>query len=210
MFNLKAVRNGLGYLRSHPSFLLQAAKDATRLQIDVPLDLLRWAVARMPKKGKLAGLEVYANPPALGVAATLDLFGTQMRVTADVGFDAVSARSDELRIELRIAELKISAPPNSPAAQMLGAMDLKRPGNLLGFLPKKPPGLVEARDDRFVFDLMRVPALAGNKGLKKALEVLQDVVHIKEVRTSGDLLTIGLGVQVGAVPGALAKLRAAY
>jgi len=34
---------------------------------------------------------------------------------------------------------------------------------------------VEARDDRFVFDLLRLPKLAQNRGLRRVLSVLSDV-----------------------------------
>jgi hypothetical protein len=137
----------------------------------------------------------------------VDLFGTKLRVSANIGFDAVSAGPEEMRIEIRVGDLKVVAPPGSPAAQMISAMDLKRPGSLMGFMPRRPAVLVEARDDRFVFDLLKVPALAKNKALRKALTVLSDVLSIKEVTTNGDVLVISFGVRPTAVPGALLKLR---
>lgn len=210
MLPIEAVKNGLGYLRQNPTFLLQAARDAARLRIAVPLDALRWLIEKLPKRGKgPQELEVFATPPALGVGATVDLFGTKLRVSASVSIDQVRAGSEEVRIELRVADLQIQAPPGSPAAQMIGAMDLKRPGNLMGFMPKKPPALVEAKDDRFVLDLLRVPSLGANKVLRKALGVVADVVSIKEIRTQGDVLVIGLGVHPLALPGALRRLQAA-
>ena len=96
----------------------------------------------------------------------------------------------------------------SPAAMMLGSMDLTKPGNLMGFMPQKPPALVEASGDRFVLDLLKVPKLAANKGLKKLLALVADVIVIKDVRTEGDMLVVGFKVNARALPLALARLRA--
>ena len=38
------------------------------------------------------------------------------------------------------------------------------------FLPKRPPAIVEADGDRIVLDLMKVPAVADNRRLRRMLD----------------------------------------
>jgi len=113
MLPIDALKNGLGYLRSNPMFVVHAARDAARLRVDVPIDLLRWLVARLPKGKGPGEIEIYAKPPALGIGATIDLFGTKLRVTANIGFDTVRADQEEMRIEIRVGDLKVVAPPGA-------------------------------------------------------------------------------------------------
>ena len=87
-------------------------------------------------------------------------------------------------------------------------MELSETGTLLGMVPQQPPALVEASGDRFVLDLLKVPKLAANKGLKRLLALVADVIVIKDVRTEGDMLVVGFKVNARALPLALARLRA--
>jgi len=207
---IDAMKDGLSYLRANPLFLVRAARNAARLRLGIPIDALRWLVDHRPKGGKgPESIELYAAPPALGVGATVDLFGTKLSISSSIEIENVDANESALQVALRVRDLKVDAPAGSPAAMMLGSMDLKNPGNLMGFLPQRPPALVEAKGDRFVIDLLKVPKLGGNKLLKRALAVLADVVTIKDVKTEGDMLIVGFGVNARALPLALARLRSA-
>ncbi len=206
---LEMVKDGLSYLRANPLFLVRAARNAARLRLGIPIDALRWLVEHRPKGGKgPESIELYAAPPALGVGATVDLFGTKLGISSSIEIDSIDANEDALRVVLRVRDLKVDAPKGSPAAMMLGSMDLSKPGNLMGMMPQKPPALVEASGDRFVLDLLKVPKLAANKGLKRLLALVADVIVIKDVRTEGDMLVVGFKVNARALPLALARLRA--
>jgi hypothetical protein len=206
---LALVKGSLSYLRSNPAFLVKAAVNAARMKVAIPIDALRWMVDQRPKNGKgPERLDLVANGQDLGISATVDVFGTKISSSSSLRIDSVSAAPDSLRIELRVLDLKVDAPAGSPAAMMLGSMDLKRPGNLMGFMPKKPAALVDARDDRFVLDLMLIPKLAANKMLRRVLSLVSDVVGVKDVRVENDMLVISFSVNPRGVPLALARLRA--
>jgi hypothetical protein len=97
-----------------------------------------------------------------------------------------------LQVALTVRSLELDAPAGSPAAMMISRLDLKRPATLLDMLPKKPPIIAEALEDRFVLDLLRLRPLARNATLRRALAVLGPVLGIGAVATDGDLLTIAL------------------
>ena len=202
-----ALRDGLQFLKSHPLFLVQAARNAARLEISIPLDLVRWFVERRPAGKGPERIDVAAAPPAVGVGVTLDLYGTKIDVSTNVAVEAVDNLVDGLRISLRVRDLQVKAPPGSPAAMMVGALDLKRPASLLKMMPLPLPALVEARDDLFVLDLLKVPKLGNNPTVRKLVAALADVARVRDVRTEDDLLIIGLALNPLALPQALLKLR---
>ena len=205
---LDLATGGLSYLRQNPMFLLAAARNAARLHVAVPLDLLRWAIDRRPRGKGPERIEISGSDGALGVALTVDLYGTKIDVSTRVEVESIENLADALRISLRVSDLDVKAPANSPAAQMIKAMDLSRPGNLMKMMPKRHAALVEATDDRFVIDLLQVPALAKNRTLRRLLAGLSDALVIRTVATEGDLLLIGLRVDPLSVPSALLRLRA--
>lgn len=204
---LNAVHSGISYLRSHPMYLVDAARNAARLQLSVPLDLLRWMIERRPRGKGPERIELYASPPALGVALTVDLYGTKIDVSANMGIEAVESQPDALRLSLRVRDLAVRAPEGSPASMMVQTLDLKRPGNLMNLMPQRHNALLEARDDLFVIDLLKIRKLAENQPLRKALAALSDSVSITRVYTEGDLLVIGINVNPFALPMAVARLR---
>lgn len=208
VIGLDAIKNGLSYVRRNPAFLVRAALHATRLEIGVPLDALRWLLGRLPQgKSKAPDIRISASPPALRVEMDLDLMGQPLGISTLLYIEKVGIEAERLLIELRVKHLKIKAPPQSPINQMLAAVDLNRPGSLVGFVPMKIPALVEARDDLFVFDLLQIPKLAGNAGLRRALSALSEVLAIRQVQTEDELLVIGLRAQPMKLPAALGRLR---
>jgi hypothetical protein len=205
-----ALRAGLDYVRKNPLTLLTAAKQAARLRITVPLDLVRWGVAKI-RSSKVSDFAISSAPPGIGVGLTASVMGSQLRVGGVVKIDEITVGPGTLRIELRLHELAIKSAEGaaaSPITQMLGAVDLGKPGNLVSFLPKKPALLVEAKDDRFVLDLMKVGKLGQNKKLMRALDLISPVLAIRDVEVSGDDLLIGLRIRPTGLPSALAALRA--
>jgi hypothetical protein len=208
VIGLGALQDSFNYLLGNPAFLVRAAVNAARLRVGIPLDALRWLASHLLHGPKVPqDVEITGAPPALGLAMTVNLMGTPLRIKTALHVDDLRAQDPQLLLELRVRDLAVQAPPNSPAAQMFGAMDLSKPGNLMAFMPKRPPALIESRDDRFVFDLMRVPALAKNPLVARALFALAEVISVREIRVEDDMLVLALRATPFGLPLALARIR---
>jgi hypothetical protein len=107
-------------------------------------------------------------------------------------------------------KLALIGDSTTPVATLIksGALDLSKPGNLVKFLPKLPPAIVLADDDRIVLDLMKIPALAGNEMLRRALAIVTPVMSVRAVETDHDHLYVALRASPRGLPRAIAALRA--
>jgi hypothetical protein len=205
-----ALRAGAGYIRRRPGELLNVARNAAGLKLTIPLDALRWLDEHMPKKPKAPkDLVLGASPPALSFGITSELMGNAFRVGADVRVEEVKAGPDELRVTIRVQNLTLKAlgGQDSPMANLFKAMDLSKPAALLNFAPAKPPAIVEAKDDRFVLDLLKVPKIAANPVVRRLLEIVTPVLSIGDVRTVEDHLVVALRARPAGLSSALAALR---
>jgi hypothetical protein len=207
------LRAAARYVRDNPSALVKAATDATSLRFGVPIVALRWAAGQVaPSKKAPKDIEVGSSPPALRFGATVDAMGTPVRATGAVRIDEVTLSVDSIRIGIRLNELKLVllGESDSPLAILIksGALDLSKPGNLLKVLPKRPVAIVEAEGDRMVIDLLRVPALAKNGRLRKALAVITPLLGIRAIETDRDHLYVSLRATPGGFRQALAALGA--
>jgi hypothetical protein len=205
------LRAAARYVRNNPRVLVKAATDATSLRFGVPIVALRWAAGQMqPGKKAPKDVEVDASPPALRFGATVDAMGTPVRASGAIRIDEVTLSTDSIRIGIRLNELKLVliGESDSPVAILIksGALDLSKPGNLVKVLPKRPPAIVEARDDRVVIDLLRIPAIAKNRGLRRALAVLTPLLGIRAIETDRDHLYVALRATPGGLRDALAAL----
>lgn len=196
--------HALTYLLSHPTFPLQSARNAMRREITVPLALLRWGIDRRPRGKGPEKIELFAADPALGMGLTVDLFGTKLEVSSEITIESIELREDALNLALRIANLKLSAPEGSPAAMMVGSLDLSRPAALMNMMPQKHSAIVDAKDDRFVIDLLKIKALAKNPYLKRVLAALS-FVRVTGARVDGENLALELDVSPLAAPSALKR-----
>jgi hypothetical protein len=196
--------HALTYLLSHPLFPIQSARNAMRREITVPLALLRWGIDRRPRGKGPEKIDLFPADPALGMALTVDLFGTKLDVTSEITIEGINLREDALELSLRIANLRLAAPEGSPAAMMVNSMDLSRPAALMNMMPQKHAALVDAKDDRFVIDLLKIKALAKNPYLKRVLAALS-FVRVTGVRAEGDNLALELDVSPLAAPSALKR-----
>jgi hypothetical protein len=207
---MDALKASAGYLRRRPGELVTVAKNAAGLRLTIPLDALRWLNEHLNTSAKgPKDVSIAAAAPALALGATSQLMGNAFRVAADLRVEEVRAGADELQLVLRIGNLALTAlgSKDSPMANLFKAMDLSKPGQLLSFLPARPPALVEAKDDRFVIDLLKVPKIAANPVVRRALEVVTPLLSIGEVRTEDDHLVIALRTRAGGLSAALAALR---
>jgi len=206
-----AIQTGVSYLARHPGTLFSMARNAAALRLTIPLDALRWAAARS-KKGPSDVVLGDANG-AVTFGATLDVMGAKLRAEAGIYIEEVRLGPDELRIAFRVADLRLRSLDGdaSPMGQLLksGAIDPSKPANLVNFMPKKPAALVEAKDDRFAVDLMKVPKLAQNARLRAILATFRPLVSIREVRAEHDQLLIGLRPHPMGVVSAAGALLAA-
>lgn len=209
-FPRDALRAGADYLRRHPGVLLTVAKNAAGLKLTVPLDSLRWLVEHAPKSKKAPrDVALGAASPALSVAMTSELMGNAFRAGSDITIEEVRAGAEELVVKLRVDNLSLKAlgAQDSPMANLFKAMDMSNPAMLVGMMPQKSPALVEAQKNRFTLDLLKVPKIAANPTVRRALEVLTPLLTVADLRTEDDNLVVALKAKPGGLSAALAALR---
>jgi hypothetical protein len=213
MLDARAVLNAsVDYVRKNPDELLRAAVNAAGLRFGVPLAALRYlsSQAKLPRKAP-KDIEIGSAPPAIRLSLTVDAMGTPLRASFAIRVDEIDLSPSAMRIGLRVSEMKLTllGESDAPVATLIksGALDLSKPGNLVKFLPKRPPAIVEAEDDRIVLDLMKVPAIAKNWRLKRALAVVTPVMNVRAVETDRDHLYVALKAMPRGLPQAFAALR---
>jgi hypothetical protein len=213
MLDARVVLNAVvDYVRKNPDELVRAAVNAAGLRFGVPIAALRWlsSQAKLPRKAP-RDIDIGSAPPAIRLSLSLDAMGTPIRATGAVRVDEIDLSPEAMRIGLRLSDLKLAllADSETPVATLIksGALDLSKPGNLVKFVPKRPPAIVEADGDRIVIDLMKVPAIADNALLRRALAIVTPVVGIRAVETDGDHLYVALRASPRGLPQAIAALR---
>ena len=199
------------YIRHNPDEIVRATVNAGRLRFGVPIAALRWLAGQAKGKKAPKDIELGSVPPALRLSATVDAMGTQLRAGANVKIDEIEIGPETIRIGLRVQEVKLKVLDDSetPVATLVksGALDLSKPGNLVKFIPKRPKAIVDAHDDRIVLELMHVPAIAENKRLKRALQIVSPLVGIRAIETEGDHLYVALRATPAGLREALVALR---
>jgi hypothetical protein len=207
------LRNAGTYLKEHPEEILRALRGALGLRFGVPIDALRY-LARELGGGKKAPKDVIIEsaPPGIRLAMTIEAMGTPLRAAFVLYVEELDVTHEQIRIGLRIAELslKVLGESNTPVAGLImsGALDLSKPGNLAAFMPKRPAALVDAKDDRVVLDLMKVPSLAENQAVLRTLAVMTPVVGVRAIKTRDDHLDVHFKADLSGVPAAIAAVRA--
>jgi hypothetical protein len=202
------------YIRKNPDELLKAAVNAAGLRFGVPLAALRFlsSQAKLPRKAP-KDIEIGSSPPALRLSLSVDAMGTPLRASFAIKIDEIDLSPQAMRVGIRLSDvtLKLLGESESPVATLIksGALDLSKPGNLVKFLPKRPPAIVEAENDRIVLDLMRVPAVANNLGLRRMLEIITPMLNIRAIETDRDHLYVALKASPRGLPAAIAALRGA-
>jgi len=194
------------YLFQHPDELLRIARNAVLLKFGVPLAAVRWAVLRNGGQRLPRDLSLEAVPPGLRIGMSVELMGTPLRVSALMFIEGIRLAPEELRIELRLNEVKLSllGDSNSPLAALIrsGALDLTKVGNLVGVMPKRPAFLVEAKGDRIVLDLKRHPAFAGQR-VEKLLGLVTPLISVKGVATDQEHIDLEFDLLRQGVSGAV-------
>lgn len=200
------------YLSRHPRVLGEIARYALQRRLAIPLDSLRWLVEQMPA-GKSAPQDIVltAQPPAIGLGATLDLMGTRLRVDAAIHVVHIHATPQELQVTIRVKDLRASVLNNLDGnlAKLLksGVIDLSKPANTLKMIGNKPKLIADAKDDMFVLDLMQLANVRDNPMIGKVLAGLTPILSVAEVHTAGDTLAIGLRARPSGLKESFANLR---
>jgi hypothetical protein len=200
------------YIRRNPDELVKAAVNAAGLRFGVPIAALRYftSASRLPRKAP-KDIDIGSAPPAIRISLSVDAMGTPVRASAAVKVDEIDLGPDAMRIGIKLSDVKLAllGESDAPVATLIksGALDLSKPGNLVKFLPKRPPAIVEADGDRIVIDLMKVPAVADNRRLRRLLTILTPVVNVRAVETDRDHLYVALRASPRGLPRALAALR---
>ena len=212
MFSPRAMlQAAVGYVRKNPDEVVRAAVNATGLRFGVPIATLRWFAGQLTGAKAPKDVEISSAPPALRLSAVVDAMGTPVRASAAIKIDEVTLTEDSLRVGVRLREVKLAlvGDSESPVATLIksGALDLSKPGNLVKFIPKRPPAVVEADGDRVVVDLMKVPKLASDPRIRRALGVLSPVLGIRAIETDRDHLYVKLRATPAGLPEAHGKLR---
>jgi len=213
MFDARAlVYAAVDYVRKNPDEIVKAAVNATGLRFGLPSAGLRWlrAQAKLPKKAP-RDIDIGSAPPAIRVSLSVEAMGTPVRASAAIRVDEIELSPDAMRVGLKLSEMKLAliGDSDTPVATLIksGALDLSKPGNLVKFLPKRPPAIVEADGDRIVIDLMKVPSVADNALLRRALAIVTPVLSVRAVEADRDHVYVALRTSPRGLPRALAALR---
>lgn len=212
MFSPRAmIQAAVGYVRKNPDEVVRQAVSATGLKFGVPLATLRWFAGQIQGKKAPKDVEITAAPPALRFAATVDAMGTSVRASAAIKIDEITISEEAIRIGVRLRDVKLAlvGESESPVATLIksGALDLSKPGNLVKYIPKRPPAVVEAEGDRVVIDLLKVPKLANDKRVRRALGILSPVLGIRSIETDRDHLWVKVRASPTGLLEAVNKLR---
>jgi hypothetical protein len=201
------------YVRKNPDEVVRAAVNAAGLRFGVPLAALRWLTtqAKLPRKAP-KDIDIGSSPPALRISLSVDAMGTPVRASAAVRVDEIDLSPDSMRVGLRLSDVHLALIGDSttPVATLIksGALDLSKPGNLIKFLPKRPPAIVEADGDRILIDLMKVQGIANNERLRRALAIVTPIISVRAVETDRDHLYVALRASPRGLPRAFAALTA--
>lgn len=210
----RAVRAFGGYLRRHPEELLRAAKNATTLKFGVPVSALLWLARELGGTKVPADLILEARAPGIYARASFTLMKTPLRGGANIIVQSVVIRDDAILVELRFEDISlVVTDPNAgtPVAALLqaGALDLSRPGDLLSFMPQRPPLIVATRGNVLTVDLMKHPQLSRDRA-RKLVGLLVPLVGVEAIRTEGRHIDVAISALPGGPGEVLSRLRALF
>lgn len=202
----------IDYVRKNPDEIVNAAVNAAGLRFGVPLAALRWLSSRanLPERAP-RDIDIGSAPPALRVSLSLETMGTPVRASVALRVESIDMSPDSIRVGFRLRDVKLALRGDSftPVATLIksGALDLSKPGNFVRAMPEMPPGVVEAEDDRIVVDLMKLPFMANNWLLRRALAVVTPIVSVRAIETDRDHLYVAFRATARGLPQSFAALR---
>lgn len=209
----RAIAGAVGtYLKDHPEELWRLLRNALAMRFGVPLAALRWLAVKGAGKKAPKDVHIESVPPGVRLAASLDLMGTPVRASAVVYVERVRANATELCFELRLAQVSLKVTDDNsttPIAALLksGALDLSKPGNLAAYMPKRPPFLIDAKDDRIVIDLMKHPKFANNQNAQRLARLLAPLVTVSGIESESEHLDVAFRPFPEGVAEVIARVR---
>ncbi|MFO0552445.1 MAG: hypothetical protein U0271_28915 [Polyangiaceae bacterium] len=209
----KAILNAAkSYLKDHPEEIARALRGALGLRVGVPLDAFRYFARELAGGKKMPkDIEIDSSPPGIRIGMTVEAVGSTLRVSLVLYVDEVAIGSDEIRVALRVAELnlKVLEGFQTPVAALVqsGALDLSKPGNLVAFIPKRPPMIIDAKDDRIIIDALKIPKLSDNPKIRRALAIATPVLSVRAIRSKDDHLDVHLRATLGGLRDAVTAAR---
>jgi hypothetical protein len=205
------LKAAVGYVRNNPDEVVRAAVNVTALRVGVPLAGLRWLAGQVKGSKAPTDVEIASVPQGLRLSAVVDALGTPVRASAAVKVEEVRVEEHSLRVGVRVRDvtLAVAGESESPVAALIksGALDLSKPGTLLKFIPSRPPAIVEADGDRVVVDLLKLPKLAKDSPVRRAIGVLAPVLGVAGIETDRDHLYVRFSATPQGLPKTVQKLR---
>lgn len=187
----------VAYLKEHPEEILRATRHAGRLRFGVPIAALRWLVDHLGDTSRAKDVEIEAAPPGLRITASVEEMGTWLRGSAVVTVTDVRVSEQELRVEIALSAVSIRLlddSVNTPLAALIksGALDVSRIANLVAHMPKRPPVLVEANEDRLVLDFMRSPSVASDERTRRLVGWLSSLLSVRRIESDRTHIELAL------------------
>ncbi|MET0795490.1 MAG: hypothetical protein ABW061_28485, partial [Polyangiaceae bacterium] len=84
---------------------------------------------------------------------------------------------------------------------------LSKPGNLAAYMPKRPPILVDAKDDRIVIDLMKHPKFAQSQSAQRLARLLAPLVTVSGIESESEHLDVAFRPFPEGVAEVIARVR---
>ncbi len=205
-----AVRSASRFIVQNPGKVLTLARHAAGLRVAIPLDALRWAIGEFVNSPKApSDIVVSARPPAVHLGSTVDLMGNKLRASSAIEVLTLVIGGADMKLTIRLSDVqaRVLGDQNVPIAKLLGGLDMSNLENLLRFVPKKPPMLVGVKGNVLELDLMKVPKIADNAQLLKALRAVTPVLTVAHIDTEDDLLVLHMRATPSGVGQSLAAVR---
>ena len=181
------------YLRGHPEEVARILRSSFGLRFGVPLAAFRWLVEKLVDDVNGLDPEISACPPGLRIGMTIEKMETRIRFQAVIYVARVDVSSTQIRLELRFeeVELKILSEKKTVVAALVnsGALNISQLGALISELPGMPPVIVEAAENRIVFDLLKSQQL-DNRVVRHLVGLWSSLITVDGVETETDHLDV--------------------
>lgn len=181
------------YLRGHPEEIARIMRSSFGLRFGVPLAAFRWLAEKLVDDVQGLDPEITARPPGLQIGMTFEKMESKIRFSAVIYVARIDVSSTQIRVEVRFEDVKlkvlndkrtvISALINS------GALNISQLGSLIAELPRIPPVIVEAANNRIVFDLLKSKQL-DNRVVRHLVGLWSSLITIDGVETESDHLDV--------------------
>jgi hypothetical protein len=205
-----AVTSASRYVVQNPGMIARMLAHAIAFRLPIPLDAIKWLADNLANAPGSPPVTIDSAPPGLQLQGSIAIMGNTMQASAIVNVTEIQLSPDVFNVTVVVADLALEAENSaSPLAQLLksGALDLTRPADLLKFMGKTPAVIADAHVDTFKLDLLKVPEVAQNDGIRRALNAFTPVVTVREIFSQDDLLLVAFQANPSGLPNTLSAVR---